>query len=169
MGALALWLKSKFLGNSLAWIFIGVIVLVLVIIVIPNYSQIMEKFGIETRTSLKLQVEEQKDVIKDVVASNESLQQDINVKEVIQEITDQTLVDQANALEAAHKDVEKIVEKKQTKIRKIKKTYKAKPVVTAQDEIQEANEISQVQIETIWATYCNFNSNQACQVPGDIT
>lgn len=158
MGALALWLKSKFLGNSMAWIFIGIFAVVLLVIVIPNLEQIKEKLGFETRASLKVKVEAQKEVIEDITASNTNLQTTLEAKDAIEEVNNQALEEQANALEEAHRQTRDVIVTKTAKIRKVKAAHKASNI----DPKVTTKEVSRIQIQSIWATYCQYNANSAC-------
>lgn len=157
MGAIALWLKSKFLGNSLAWIFIGTVALVLGIIVIPNMEQIKEKLGFETRTTLKVQVQEQQEVIKDLSIANTGLAEIVQQQEEIHQVENEQINKQAEVVEQTTQVVNKVIENKVKHI----KTIKASTTVD-KDKVKQ---ISTTQINSIWDTYCNFNTSSDC-TPG---
>lgn len=155
MGALALWLKGKVLGNQLPIIFIGIILVVIGIIVIPNMEQIKEKLGFETRTTLKAQVVQQEQVIEHEKEVNTDLTNQIKADDIMDEMKDKAVTDQVHVVQEQIKVVEQRIVKKQKKIQKLK---------TKHPKLMTVKAVSQVQIQSLWTAYCEavHNSNAQC-------
>lgn len=155
MTAVLLWLKSKLFGSSSS-ILIVVLVAIVAIIVLPNLDAIKEKLGIETRASLKVKVEAQKEVIDDLESSNTNLVESIETIEQINAVKEKAVEQHIEVKEEVKEEVKKIVKAKTIKVKAIK--------ASTASQAQQHQQISEVQINSIWDSYCSFNNHASCGV-----
>jgi hypothetical protein len=153
MSIILIWLKSKVLGNSLSWIFIGIIVVILLVIIIPNLDTIRERLGFETRTSLKVLTIEQAQIIQDIQTSNASLVDSVIVSDAVRDVTNRVMVKEAIAVQQSIAVVTHITQTKRAAIRKIHATRITHPSTPR----AIATAISKAQITAIWDTYHTYN------------
>jgi len=151
MTIIAMWLKSKIMGNGLTWIFIGIIAVILLVIIIPNLDQIRERLGFETRTSLKVLTIEQAQVIETVQASNTSMSMALEATDAIKGVTEKAMVQQSLDSETAEQHVITTITTKRDHIRKVHTSHPT-------DLHARAAAVSRVQITAIWDTYCTYNA-----------
>lgn len=166
-------LRSFFIKNSLSTGFIVLLAVLIVIIVVPNLDQISEKLGFETRTSLNKELVEEKQQTAEVIEANKSLDTAITVIEETQKQADTV----STSLEQQKKEVtnrkNQILEEKKKKLETVKKPQPHKPTTpdkspTSPSVMEEAlnTSISQIQIQSVWKTYCDFNQHPGCSAPG---
>lgn len=155
MTALALWLKSKLFGSS-SGILIMILLGVIAFIVIPNLDAIKEKLGIETRASLKVKVEQQNAVIDTLESSNANLAESIAIIDQVHVVKEEAVAAQVEVKQVVQEEVKVVVKAKAKKVKMIKASHHTPE--------QQTNEISHVQIKTIWDQYCSFNQHQQCGV-----
>lgn len=134
-----------------------VLIALLAFIIIPNIELIKERLGFETRATLKVKVEAQKIVIDDLTSSNDNLMETIIVTDAINDIKEESVVKQEVIVDTVKETVKEVVTVKKKQIKKIK-TNKSL------SEHQQSQAISKVQIDTIWSSYCDFNTNPQCGV-----
>lgn len=155
MTLLFAWLKSKLLGNGLSVGFIAVIGVIILIVVFPNLDQIRERFGLETRTGLKLALQNQQAAVDVLQASNTNLEATLKTSFEIDHIMKDAVVEQAAETQAVQQQVEQIISHKKAAIRNLK----TQPV-SSENRIQQQTDISRTQIMAIWETYCHYNTCQ---------
>lgn len=156
MGALALWLKTKVFSSSSS-ILLLVLIGLLAFMIIPNLELIKEKLGMETRATLKVKVAAQNVVIDDLTSSNDNLMNTIIVDSMLEKAKDEVVVKQietTRVIKEASKEAVKVKAKKIAKVKQAKTT-----------PVEQAQAISKIQIQTIWDSFCDFNTHQQCGVP----
>ena len=162
------WLKSKIFGNPLSMIFIGFLVLVLAIIVIPNLDQIRERFGFETRTTLKMAAEKERTNTNTALEANKQLDKALELTKEISNDNIEAIKKVEISKDTSDTKVAVIKEKKKAKIKAVVSTPKPKdkPTTPNTGELPPSVEdiqISQIQIDSVWDTYCQFNDNASCK------
>ena len=151
-------IKKFFLGNTLSIVFIGLIIALLAIIIIPNLNQISEKLGFETRTSLKTKLVKEQQNTQVAIDANRTLEGTISVIEKSKDNALNTIEEHHETVKKTEKKVHEIVVKKNQTIAKVlSKEIKS--------DIPEATVVSKIQITAIWSTFCEFNEDPTCQQP----
>lgn len=154
--------KTKLLGiadsaksSPMAYVVPICIVAIIGIILIPNMDNIKEKLGFDTMRSLSVKLKQEEHNTDIAVAANKNVEK---VHEVINNLgisEDIITKDFMNDIKVANEKTEVIKEKKNTNIVKISK----KPKQTLQEE---SYEISKVNIDSVWESYCSFNIDSEC-------
>lgn len=148
------WL-AKFLFGDITKIFITVLIALVAMIVIPNYNQILERFGFETRTSLKVKLNQEENNTNVAVDANQNMVNTIDTLEKTAKNVDDAINN--------HIEQNKKTDTKVSAIKK-KKDSRIDVVQGASDKTPEQKmlEIDQVEIDSIWEAYCGFNNDTQC-------
>ncbi len=147
-------LFSRFLGDKLSLPFGFFLVLfgLILVIVIPNFSQISEKLGFKTVPSLERQNTEQ---------ANQDLKHTVDTVHASGQIDLQT-VQKTNKDKA---EVEFMMNEIKVVAKRQFKQSNDKPVAQVISEIQaHQDELAAIQIDTIWVAYCKTSTDVACTV-----
>ncbi len=154
-GAFSLFFKKLF-GFDITAVFIVIMLAMVAAIVIPNYSKVLGFFGYESREVLK----EQRDAaVQNTQVVIDANKESVKVVDTLKETTkniESVIIDVVKKEKTIHKQYTEVKEKKDTKIQDIKDS-KEKSV-----ELQE-KEISEVQINSLWDSYCGFNTSELCK------
>jgi hypothetical protein len=155
----------KFL-SPMQWIEFGVIIIVLFSVF--NFGNTItdafkEKFGMDTKASLKEQTIKQEAVIKTVVDANAVLADTIKTKDESAKVDQSVVVDKFKADVKVEDKVKTIVAKKDKTISEIKKKYDSQ-AQTVDTEKEMEKEVSTSQINSLWTIYCTQdNSEPTCK------
>ena len=145
-------------GMSFTTGFFLLAAVVVLTVMIPNIDGISEKFGFDTKSSLRAKTETQKIQIDTVVADNKTLSETGEKKDQIAETKLEVVTDNLTAKANTIETVAKINKTKDVKVKQLEST----PTKTSA-EIDK--EISTVQIASVWRTYCAFNDDSRCNNP----
>lgn len=150
-----LTLFKKITGFDPTAIFIGIMLVVIAAVLIPNYDRVMGFFGYETRTVLKEKLETANNNTEVAVNVNKSNEGTIAVLEDTVKNTEQVIDSKVKE--------DKAVLKFTTEI-KVKKDKKIEVIIAQPDKPQAEidKEVSDVHITSLWTSYCDFNQNQQC-------
>lgn len=170
---------------------ITVCLIVIALLVVPKYNQIMEKLGFETRTTLTTKLAQSEDQTKKAAEANKSLDevvQKLIESNKDATIANTSII---NKHDNSDKAKEKIIRDKTIKLANVKpkpgkvkiaeQSPQDKPNIKveeidnsdsiAEEEIENMDsesrlvyesEKSDIQISSIWETYCSFNSDDGC-------
>lgn len=153
-----------------------ILVALLAVILIPNYNFIKEKLGFETKASLGIKLDKEKNKSDTLLDANKNLSEGIDIANKTKDNTVKSIVELNAKDKKTNEKVIDIIKKKDNIIAKIKEKYKTKddnsenntvkddgqnsPTVDLEEE--QNLEVSIAQIESIWSTYCGFNVSQQC-------
>ena len=154
MAALLLFFKSKIMPNALSIIVVGILSILILILLITGMDQLREKLGIETRTSLKVELQQEKQNTQILEDKVEHLDTTIETNKVIEAKVEEVVIQQVKEVEVNKQQVKKIIHAKKIKIKSIK--------ANITDIEQQAKEISRTHISSLWSSYCSFNNNSNC-------
>jgi hypothetical protein len=151
---------KKVTGFDPAAILILIFVAVFAAILIPNADRVLGFFGYETRAVLKEKLNTANNNVE--VASNVNKASHIAV----------------TVLEKNVKTVEKVLTKKATEEAatlkftteiKVKKDKDIEKIQTdpSKSSVEKEKQISEVQITSLWDSYCSFNPDQQCKTPAN--
>jgi len=152
-----LWVKKFFAENALACIFLGIILALLLYIALPNMDSVRNFFGMETKESLKKDLEVQKQSTETALQAYKKMIDNLDKLEKSKKIAEEIKVKQDTETKEIKKKTESDISKKNDKIEKIKGDSKT-PELTK----QEIADISTVQINSVWKAYCDFNTSEQC-------
>lgn len=146
---------KKLLGFDPAAIFIAIFIALIGFVGIANYDKVLGVFGYETRAVLKEKLKQADVKVEVITAVNDSNQTTVKVLEHTAVNIDKTLSFKITE--------DKISEKRTTEIKKVK-DKKIDEILTVQDKPEETKEkeISEVQITSLWDSYCDTNVNNKC-------
>lgn len=142
--------------------FFLVLITVLLVIIVPNFNQISEKLGFDTRTTLEKKLTERDNAIDRLGEGNKDLSLTID------KLKESNAVD----LKAVVSDVEhkkevdtvlsevKVEAKKRFDNLKLSKTTAAKKATVK--NAAEADQIAEIQITTIWDAFCKTTHHADC-------
>ena len=142
--------------------FFAVLFGLLLVILVPNMSMIGTKLGFNTKEALQKQVNQDQTTIRDISAANVDMQTTIDRN---------TQTNQANLDAVVHHDAvtdshaaftDTIIKKRDAAVEQIKHKKISKVTNTPSSDTP-STEIAKVEIQAIWATYCEFNQDAACQ------
>lgn len=139
-------------NNGLQYIVIGLSVLLMALLVVPNLDQIKERLGFESRTSLKVDLAKKDAVIDETTSANETLVKAVEIETKTLEISDKVMSDLNATKEQNTKVAKAVVSKKKTVYRQ---AAKQKKPLSQEDK-------SLVQIRSIWESYCAVSYK--CQI-----
>lgn len=165
MLAFKLFKLTEFLSKYGNYILIAILALV-ALFLFPNINSIAEKFGLETRASLKGQVEAHKIINQQTTEANKNLNAEISKEKESGVATTNTITDKIERDLKLSSDLSNIKQKRNDVIRKVinkpktkidKTTVDIQPKITldtdntyTQDEVQE---VSNANITAIWETF----------------
>jgi hypothetical protein len=149
-------LFKKLTGFDPAAVLIGIFILLIGFILIPNYDKVMGFFGYETRAVLKDKLE--------VANNNTEVAVNVNKDNAVTiDVLENTVINTEKVIDSKAKEDKVAI--KATDTIKVKKTKKIEEILAQPDapEKDKTNEISEVQITTIWDSYCLFNADSQCK------
>lgn len=148
-------------GLSLSSKFILFLTAIILMIAIPNFSQISEFFGFETKNTLKKQINDLNKEKEILESNNQNLEKALQLEK--QKAIDLEKVKEESELK--QKDIAQTVIRYREKI--VFKTSKPGSTERAKEQSayeKPSNELSIENITTLWKAYCELNSIQACPV-----
>lgn len=141
--------KDKLGGKELTYIFLGIAAVILLVFILPNLDQIKERFGFESRASLKVLINEQKVSIDKAVDANKELQDGLFIQG-----------EKTKATSDAFENVRKDEVKRDVFVKKLKKARTARPSVIKTDpKLNGVDAEALSDIEMVWDSY-NFVKGQ---------
>lgn len=150
-------------GISLGGKFVLFLLGIVLIIAIPNMSEISEKLGFETKASLRKELTKLK-MDKELADSQvESIKKDLELEKQKNKDLERTReLNEENKKEISsvvNKHVSVLVPVKRTKI-----NAGMKGIDMSKSEHKSAEELSLENITTVWKAYCELNSISSCPV-----
>jgi len=141
-------------GNS-SFIFIAIIVAIAALIIIPNSDAVLERFGFETRASLKADKENLKNAVEDVIKVNEGNVTALKTADEIKDISKAGGDAVSNHITKVETKVSASETKHQQSIKKaqstkIKSGTQHNPTLPAPEVVEQ---VSQANITLIWDIY----------------
>lgn len=148
-------LIAKGFFKNPAVIITGLVLLIGLLFLIPNFTKVAGWFGYETKESLKQTVQIQKQSIQTLQDANEAT---VKTTKVLEK-TIENIQASATRLENAKIEVKKIpIKINKARIEKIKEVESR--VVTDPAAVPNIPvEVSQIQIDAIWMVYCQTNTD----------
>lgn len=146
---------KKITGFDPAAILIGIFLLVIAAILIPNYERVAGFFGYETRAVLKDRLETANNNVDVAVDANRVSEGTIAVLEDTVKTVEEVIDSKAKADKVTLKFVDEL---------KLKKDKKVEKIIISPDkpQVDKDKEISEVQISSLWDTFCEFNQDNQC-------
>ncbi len=155
------FLKLSTFFNKYLYIIVGLVALTILAIVLPNASSIVEKFGVETRATLKADLAKEEIKTDIAVKANEQLVEEVKEEKASSEVT-LTIIDNLSTVKA--NTATKVSKIKTTKIKKIAKIAKTDVTEnTTQSSItvptnnpytpEVVQGVAIANIDAIWETY----------------
>lgn len=156
------FLKTKLF--SLPVVFIGILVAIISIFLIYNSDTVLSRFGFETKTVLKAQVESLKKDLKQAESVNADLLKKLEYVEQQAKIREQALVEYYQNVNTVQKRVSSIQKTKIEKEKVIQEEIKQQQVLdentkTVSFPIEKLNEHSSIQISTLNEVYHELFEN----------
>lgn len=155
--------KSKLLGltdsaksNPLMYVVPICIVALMAFIIIPNMDNIKEKLGIDTVKSLSVKLNQEEHNTDTAVVANKKLVETSGIIKTLNDKEDDITEQLLDEIKIASTKVEVIKESSNAKVVKIVKDNKLTPE-------QKQKQISEVNISSIWDSYCSFNKDSECK------
>lgn len=140
--------------------FFLVLIVVISIIVIPNFNQISEKLGFDTRTTLEKKLTDKDNTIDRLGEGNKQLSLTIDKLNESNKVDLETVVKDSENKEKVDivlSEIKVKAKKKFSNITTSKSSFKAKLKVKSV-ELQ----LAEIQIQAVWETYCKFNNDSEC-------
>lgn len=152
--------------SPMQWLEIGFIVIILfsVFNFTATFSDVVKnKFGMETKASLKEQTIKQEGVIKTIEDANKSLVDTIKKNEQTAKIDKDTVINKFKEDNKVEEKISTVIIKKDKVISEVKKKYADQPI-TLDSEKQMEKEVSTLQITSLWIIYCSeSDNNEQCK------
>lgn len=128
----------------------------LLFILVPNFDNISEKLGFDTKRSLSVKLQDQRHNTDMAVDANNTLSQTIEVLVKTDEVKHEVVEE----LKENQSDVSKV-----TATRLKDKDFKIAEIVKTppKPNVDKVRQISEVQIDAIWASYCDGNEDLSCK------
>lgn len=141
--------KDKLGGKELTYLFLGIGAVILLVFILPNLDQIKERFGFESRASLKVVINEQKTSIDKAVDANKELQDGLFIQS-----------EKSKATGAAFENVRKDEVEREVFAEKLKKERVDRPkTIKADPKLASIDSEALSDIEMVWDSY-NFVKGQ---------
>lgn len=136
-------IKNKIGGKELTYLVVGILAAVILIFILPNLDQIRERFGFESRASLKVMINEQKTSIDKAVDANKALQDRLFIQS-------ESAKETSMATEAVRQDEAK----RDVFVKRLKKERIVRPkVIKADVKLNAVDPEALADIEMLWASY----------------
>lgn len=167
------WLIDK-LGGNISFYFIVSILLVIGMIIVPNLSQIYERLGFQTKTSLRIDNTRKADQIDRLIDTNISNEIEHQRQAEIKDMEEKILLETMNQSHSIEKLQHDENEKRISAISKIKSHYaKLNRVSTTRHKSHTTHKhtrsrqsmnktVAAIQIAYVWKMYCSMNTNTIC-------
>lgn len=148
---------KKLIGGDIASVFITILVGLMLLIAIPNLGKMVHLFGYETKAQVQQKLIQANAAVDTAVDANKG--QTSAIADLVASLADRDTVqvDTTVKKQAVVKKAIKREEAKQVKIKMIE--------TTSIPEIDKDKEISRVQIDFLWTTYCEYNESPSCPAP----
>lgn len=159
-----MFLKGFFknlLGGNMTTVFVTLMIGLLGFMIVPNYDKVAGWFGYKTRTVL---IEDLKQANTNTATAVDANKTNVDTIKVLEETvvnTEKVLTDKVAQDKKVTNKVTKIKEDRKTKIDLIESG--------ADTEEVKIEQVSSVNIDTIWQTYCSLNPNQKCNSTEGVT
>jgi hypothetical protein len=148
-----------FRTNKNSSVFIGIIIALFAMVIIPNTGKILNAFGWKSSSQVTEAVAAEKQLRVGVINTNATLAQ---TNQNLQETAADAVIAVSNFYKTKETINQNTVAKIQVKEQKIKKVEAdAEEKKAPQEEVSQ--KVSQVQIDSIWANYCSFNVDNECE------
>ena len=135
--------KDKLGGKELTYLFLGIGAVILLVFILPNLDQIKERFGFESRSSLKVIINEQKTSIDKAADANKTLQDGLFIQE-----------EKNKATSSAFENVRKDEVEREVFAEKLKKERVVRPkVIKADPKLASVDAEALSDIEMVWDSY----------------
>lgn len=140
-----------------------VILIVVIAIVTFNIGgsvieTIQNKFGMETKSSLKEKTINQENIIKDVTDVNKDLIKSLGIIDKSNTVSKDSIVNNFKNELKIDTNFQSIKNKKNESIAKIKETFNKEPV-TLENTLEMEKQVSTKQITALWTMYCTDTDN----------
>lgn len=151
-----LGIKTSAQNSPLMYVMPIIAIVLIAIIVIPNMDSIKEKLGIETTKSLSVKLVQEEHNTDIAIQANKNLLESQGVITELKNAEDEITGQLTEEIRVANDTASNIKDKANTKISKIVKDTKI-------SDQQKPEEISKVNIASIWESYCSFNQDSECK------
>lgn len=163
-------------GNN---IFLVLLIGLLAIIIVPNYNNIKEKLGFQTKTTLVKDLTEEKNKVKDLTIVNKDLNDTIINNENSKKNSIDTIIRVVEKDKETDIKTSDIIKKKKTKIAQIKAGHEIvirnidneniESIVKEEvelntenaveiEKVEQEKAISAIQIASVWEAYCEYSN-----------
>ncbi len=155
------FLKLSTFFNKYLYIIVGLIALTILAVVLPNASSIAEKFGVETRATLKANLAKEEVKTQTAVKANTELVKEIKEEKASTEVTLKVIEDLSTVKTNTAVKVSEIKVKKAKKIAKVAKIDVSETTAASSITVPTNNPytpeivqgVATANIDAIWETY----------------
>lgn len=151
-------LFSLFTGKSNMQTYL--IVAIAGIVLVPNLSKLGAKLGFQTKAALQQEVKDNAAEIAVLHNANKTLGTTVANQEASGEATVAAVTDKFTEDKKYETDATVLISRSSEKIAKIQKAAPVKPTPVEQQQTDQ--KIASVQIDSLWESYCSFNTAEAC-------
>lgn len=149
---------KKVTGFDPAAILILIFIALIAVILAPNADRVLGFFGYETRAVLKEKLNTANNNVEIADSANKVNQTTIIILDKDIKTVEKVLTRKANDDKVALKFTAELKVKKDKTIEKIQTDPTKTPV-------EKEAQVSEIQITSIWDTYCSFNEDSQCKAP----
>lgn len=145
---------KNLLGGNITTVFVTIMIVIMGLMIIPNYDKVAGWFGYKTRTVL----------IEDLKQANLNTDKAVDANKA----TNETVAVLAETVKNVEEVIVNKVEKEKVttdKVNKIKNNRQEKVNVVERSEATEeikVEQLSSINIDTVWETYCSLNPDNQC-------
>ena len=155
--------KNKLIGaadnaknNPMMYAILICIIALIAIIILPNMDSIKEKIGIETVNSLTVKLNQEEHNTDLALKANKSLQIVQEHVKILDETEEELTEALVNEINVANIKINEVKDSSNKKIIKITKD-------TNLTGVEKEQKISEINIDSMWASYCSFNQDDECK------
>lgn len=147
---------KTFFSNSTN-VIIVVLIAIAALIIIPNSQIILERFGFETRATLKADLVNEKRNNEVLVSAIENNAAQGAIKKETDTIADTKSTEMSIENKKIDTETKSVIKKKDQKIKQIIPVDESKLTQAEKDDID--NKVSEVAIDEIWSSYCSIDKS----------
>lgn len=147
-------LFKKLLGCDITLVFIAIMVGLMLVVTVPSFSKLGSLFGHETKAEVQEKLVKANQAVTVAVAANKT--QDIAIKDLVTSIKNRDVV-QVDNIVKKQEVVKKAIKRQEVKEAGIKEIEFS----IIDDDIKD-EEVSRVQIDFLWSTFCEYNESSSC-------
>lgn len=163
------WILSLVAGNAMNLVFLGLVAVLIMLLVIPNYQRVKGLLGFETLQSVKKELIQEKHNLDVAIEANHDTQ--LTLDDVVSARNDamETIERIQDSVDTTKEIAKLIVTKRDETIKTSMKLTKKTPVRDQLKEVKSSTltqeqeyTVAKANINAVWEAYCSFNENTEC-------